>query len=74
MPKIVINVMYQTDLGVPIRQTNRMNATIKNVDLVSGKVLVTFGDGTATMFDAEFLYNRRHDKGNEPLSPEQRED
>jgi hypothetical protein len=50
-----------------------MKATIKDVDFVDGKVLVTFGDGTATLFDAEFLYVHRSKSGNTPLPPEKGE-
>ena len=46
-----------------------MGATIRDVDLVGDRVLVTFGDGTATMFNAEFLYVHRNKEGNEMLSP-----
>ena len=34
------------------------------------KVLVTFGDGTATIFSAQFLYIHRNNEGNELLPPE----
>jgi hypothetical protein len=51
-----------------------MKAIIRNIDLVRDKVLVTFGDGTATMFDAQFLYAHRNDEGNESLAPEPHED
>jgi hypothetical protein len=47
-----------------------MSTIIRDVDLVEGKVLVTFGDGTATMFNAQFLYVHRNDEGNEALPPQ----
>jgi hypothetical protein len=47
-----------------------MSTIIRDVDLVGDRVLVTFGDGTATMFNAEFLYANRNKEGNEALSPE----
>ena len=43
---------------------------IKDVDFVGGKVLVTFTDGTAALFNAEFLYAHRSNDGNTPLPPE----
>ena len=51
-----------------------MNAVIRDIDLVNGKVLVTFGDGTATIFNAEFLYTYRNDERNQQLLSEPDED
>jgi hypothetical protein len=48
-----------------------MNATIRNVDLADGRVLVEFADGTSTLFDAEFLKAHRDNNGNESLPPEE---
>jgi hypothetical protein len=48
----------------------RMSTIIIDIDLVGDKVLVTFGDGTATMFNAQFLYVHRRDEGNETLPAE----
>ncbi len=48
-----------------------MRGIIKDVDLSEGMVLITFADGTAALFDAEFLYAHRDGEGNEPLPPEQ---
>jgi hypothetical protein len=47
-----------------------MSTIIADVDCVNDKVLVSFGDGTATLFDAQFLYLHRNDEGNEALPPE----
>ena len=47
-----------------------MNTIFRDLDLVNAMVPVTFGDGTATMFNAQFLYTHRRDEGNEPLPPE----
>ena len=51
-----------------------MSAIIRDVDIVGDRVLITFGDGTATMFDADFLYVHRNNEGNEELSPGADED
>jgi hypothetical protein len=51
-----------------------MSTIIRDVDLVGDKVLVTFGDGTATMFNAQFLYVHRNNEENEALPPEPDED
>jgi hypothetical protein len=51
-----------------------MRRTIKDVDLVDDKVLVSFVDGTATVFNAQFLYLHRSDEENEALPPEPDED
>ena len=51
-----------------------MRAIIKSVDRVDEKVLISFRDGTAIIFDAQFLYTHRNDKGNEALPPEPDED
>ena len=61
-------------MGAAIRQTCRMNAVIRDIDLVNGKVPVTFGDGTATIFNAEFLYTYRNDERNQQLLSEPDED
>jgi hypothetical protein len=47
-----------------------MEPTIKDVDSVGGKVLVSFTDGSAVLFDAAFLFSHRDDAGNQPLPAE----
>lgn len=47
-----------------------MTSIIRDVDLVGGRVLVTFSDGTATIFTAAFLYDHQNNDGNESLPPE----
>jgi hypothetical protein len=47
-----------------------MNASAIAVDLVRGDVLVNFSDGTAAIFNAEFLYVHRSDSNNKCLPDE----
>ena len=47
-----------------------MEPTIKAVDSVDGKVLVSFADGIAVLYDANFLYSHRDDEGNQLLPAE----
>ena len=47
-----------------------MSTIITDFDLVDDRVLVTFGDGTPTMVNAQFLYVDRNDEGNEALPPQ----
>jgi hypothetical protein len=44
---------------------------VDDVDLIDGKVLVSFHDGTAILFDVQFLYDHRNDEANQvlPLEP-----
>jgi hypothetical protein len=44
-----------------------VSAIIKNIDLVDDKVLLSFYDGTATLFSSQFLYVHRNDEGTEPI-------
>jgi hypothetical protein len=47
-----------------------MKPTISNVDIVDNAVLVTFSDGTAALFDADFLYAHREEQGSDTLTEE----
>ena len=48
-------------------KTTHENAVVKSVALVTGRGLVSFTDGAAALFDAEFLYAHRNKNGNIPL-------
>ena len=39
-----------------------MNAKIVSVDLAEAHVLVNYSDGSAALFDGDFLYAHRNDK------------
>jgi hypothetical protein len=47
-----------------------MSLWVVSVDLVKDDVLVTFSDGTATIFSATFLNAHRNDKENTALPDE----
>ena len=51
-----------------------MGTIIRNIDLVDDKVLVSFFDGTATLFSSQFLYVRRNDEGTQVVLTELDED
>jgi len=63
-------VIFQTDTDSPFRYALRMEVIIKDVDSVHGKVLVSFADGSAGLFDANFLYSHRDDVENQLLPAE----
>jgi hypothetical protein len=48
-----------------------MSADITSVDLVAGGVIVSFTDGSAAFYDADFLHAHRSSKGNSLLPEEQ---
>jgi hypothetical protein len=41
-----------------------MKARVLHADLVRGRLLVYFDDGTAALFDPNFLYSKRQSEGN----------
>jgi hypothetical protein len=43
----------------------------RKTDIAGDFVLVTFGDGTAALFDSGFLYAHRNDNGNRQLPAEE---
>ena len=47
-----------------------MKATITAVDLAKGGAVITFGDGVAVFFIAEFLWMHRNDQRNQRLPAE----
>lgn len=49
---------------------NSLKAVVKDVDCTDDKILVSFHDGTAILFDVQFLYDHRNDEGNQTLPPE----
>ena len=46
---------------------------ILSVDRVSSGIVVTFSDGTTTLYQADFLYKVREDDGNRELVEEEPE-
>jgi hypothetical protein len=62
--------MFQTDKNSQSRYALRMEAIVKSVDSVGGKVLVSFADGSAVLFDGDFLYSHRNDEQNQSLPAE----
>jgi hypothetical protein len=46
-----------------------VKATVISVDIVRGGMIINFGDGTAALFDAQFLYAHRNE-GNNTLLPD----
>jgi hypothetical protein len=46
-----------------------VKANVISVDLVRGGMIVNFGDGTAALFGAQFLYDHRSE-GNNTLLPD----
>ena len=47
-----------------------MNAKIVSVDLAEAHLLVNYSDGSAALFDGEFLYAHRNDSGNQQMPAE----
>ena len=47
-----------------------MKATVLRADIVRGRLLVYFNDGTVALFDPAFLYANRNSDGNEIMPNE----
>jgi hypothetical protein len=50
-----------------------MKATVLRADVVKGRLLVYFKDGTIALFDPAFLYANRNSDGNEIIPNEDAE-